>query len=187
VPAFAPCTAPDRAHGAPLAYGSCSAPTPTSANVTVGTPDANGKLPNARAFLQVDPRVGTPGGPDDTDVSIAAKLTSVYRTSDLSDYAGALEARLTIRRTDKDAGVSSTSLDFPLSATVPCAATADPDFGSTCALVTSTDTLVPGSAPEGRRTLWALGPVGVYDAGADGDAGTTGDNRLFEAQGVFVP
>ena len=44
VPAYAPCTAPDRTHGAPLAFGSCSAPARASSNLTVGTPDANGKL-----------------------------------------------------------------------------------------------------------------------------------------------
>jgi hypothetical protein len=29
--------------------------------------------------------------------------------------------------------------------------------------------------------------VQVYDGGADGDADTRADNRLFEVQGVFVP
>jgi hypothetical protein len=50
-----------------------------------------------------------PGGADDTDVG-SAQVKSVYEASDLSDYAGALEARLTIRLTDKQAGVASTGM-----------------------------------------------------------------------------
>jgi WD40-like Beta Propeller Repeat len=187
VPAYAPCTAPNRTHGAPLASGSCAPPARPSSNLTVGTPDANGKLPNALGFLRLAVQRGVPGGPDDSDVLITTSLKSIYTASELSDYTGELEARITIRRTDKEAGVSSTSLDFPLSAAVPCAATADPDTGSTCALSTSADAVRPGSVPEGQRTSWALDEVRVYDGGPDGDADTTGDNELFEVQGLFVP
>jgi hypothetical protein len=35
--------------------------------------------------------------------------------------------------------------------------------------------------------VWGLGQVKVYDGGADGDADTTGDNTLFEVQGLFAP
>ena len=35
--------------------------------------------------------------------------------------------------------------------------------------------------------MWALDQVRVYDGGSDGDADTTGDNQLFEVQGMFVP
>ena len=43
VPAYPACAAPDRTHGPPLAYASCSSPEQVSAHLTVGTPDANGK------------------------------------------------------------------------------------------------------------------------------------------------
>ncbi len=43
VPAYQACIAPDRTHGPPLAYGSCSGPDQVSQHLTVGTPDANGK------------------------------------------------------------------------------------------------------------------------------------------------
>ena len=48
VPAYAPCAAPNRTHGPPLAFPSCNPPAQTSAQATVGTPDAFGgasKLP----------------------------------------------------------------------------------------------------------------------------------------------
>jgi hypothetical protein len=40
---------------------------------------------------------------------------------------------------------------------------------------------------EGKRAIWELKAVDVFDGGADGQASTTGDNTLFERQGVFVP
>jgi Tol biopolymer transport system component len=46
VPAYHACTSPNRTHGAPLAYPSCTPPNPTSFNVTAGTPDANGAAAN---------------------------------------------------------------------------------------------------------------------------------------------
>ena len=42
VPAYEPCTSPNRTHGPPLAFPSCSPPVQTSDFLTVGTPDANG-------------------------------------------------------------------------------------------------------------------------------------------------
>ena len=60
---------------------------------------------------------------------------------------------------------------------VPCAATADPNVGSTCSLYTTADTLLPGSALEGRRAIWQTDDIEVRDA--------TGDP--FMRQGVFVP
>jgi hypothetical protein len=39
---------------------------------------------------------------------------------------------------------------------------------------------------EGKRSVWQLGKVQVFDGGVDGDA-QTGPNTLFATQGVFVP
>ena len=52
---------------------------------------------------------------------------------------------------------------------------------------TSADAVMPGIAREGKRAVWELGKVQVYDGGADGDADTTGDNTLFMEQGLFAP
>jgi Tol biopolymer transport system component len=187
VPAYAACSAANRTHGAPLAHGSCAAPVRASSNLTVGSPDANGKIANSLGFIQLITQLGTPGGPDDSDVALGTQVKSVYNASGLTDYAGSLEARLTIRLTDKQAGVSSTAVEFPLSFAVPCTATADPNTGSTCTLISSADALQPGLVPEGQRSIWALDQAKVYDGGADGDAGTSTDNQLFQTQGVFVP
>jgi hypothetical protein len=38
----------------------------------------------------------------------------------------------------------------------------------------------------GKRAIWQIGSVQVFDGGSDGDPATQ-PNRLFERQGVFVP
>jgi hypothetical protein len=69
--------------------------------------------------------------------------------------------------------VSDTTLGFDL----PCTATDDTTVGSTCALSTTYDALVPGAVTEGRRSIWALGQVEVRDSGG----------APFMRQGIFVP
>jgi hypothetical protein len=191
VPAYAPCTTPNSRHGAPLASGSCSPPRPASPYLTVGTPDANGQAADSTGSLQL---ASIPGNPsttaDEADVRVVAAITDVRNTADLSDYTGELEARLTLRITDTANGASgsdpATSVDTPLRITIPCTATSSAS-GSACSITTTADSVVPGVVPEGRRSIWELGPVQVFDGGADRLASTTGDNFLFAQQGVFVP
>ena len=45
---------------------------------------------------------------------------------------------------------------------------------------------MPGAVPEGKRSVWRLGQIEVYDGGSDGVAATAG-NTLFAKQGLFVP
>ena len=47
-------------------------PAQTSANLTVGTPDANGAAAEVRRLVRLGVLVGEPGAPDDSDVLIAA-------------------------------------------------------------------------------------------------------------------
>ena len=62
-----------------------------------------------------------------------------------------------------------------------------PTRRATCTLSTTADSVIPGFVKELKRAIWQLGPVRVYDGGADGDAETQGDNTLFATQGIFVP
>ena len=50
VPAYTPCTAPNRTHGPPLDSDSCNPPAQASDELTLGTPDANGKPVRATGF-----------------------------------------------------------------------------------------------------------------------------------------
>ena len=186
VPAAQPCTAPNRQHGPPLAYGSCNPVVPESPHATVS--QGNARL-RSTGFVRLDVLPGVPTPPDDSDVRLGFSLTNVMNASDFSDYAGELRARLTVRLTDRVPGsFSQTTQDFQFATTVPCATTpASALDGSDCQVVTSFMSLVPGSIKDTARAIWALDAVQVDDGGADDDADTEGDNSLFATQGIFVP
>jgi glucose/arabinose dehydrogenase len=190
VPAFQPCTGPNRSHGAPLASGSCAPPAQSSAQLTVGTPDANGKSAAASGYVLFKALPGDPSTTaDEADVDLHANATDVRRRADLGDYNGQLQLAVTLRVTDRrngGANPAATGTDFSYTAAVPCLPTADTSVGSTCTLATTADALAPGAIAEGGRTVWGLGQVELYDVGADGVAGTAG-NTPFLRQGVYVP
>ena len=74
--------------------------------------------------------------------------------------------------------------------TVPCGVTATPNnIGSTCELTTTADAVYgnPSTALEGKRAIWELGQVQVYDGGPDGDSDTPTGDTVFMRQGLFVP
>jgi hypothetical protein len=191
VPAYEPCSTPNRSHGAPLSFGSCASPAQSSSALTVGTPDSNGKGAQSSGSVWLRVQVGDPDpSADEADVSAAISLTDVRRRSDLADYTGQLQALLGVRLTDRRNGSAASDTgtvgDTSFSMTVPCTATADPAIGSACALSTTFDAVMPGVATEGGRAIWELGQVVLSDGGADGLAATA-PNQPFMRQGVFVP
>jgi hypothetical protein len=187
VPAFNACAAPNREHGPPLAFGSCTPPAPGSPNLTVGVGDGSPALSRSVGFVRLAVDRGTPGGADDTDVRIRFSLSNVMRASDLSEYTGELRASAQVRLTDREGTVSQTGGEFPLEFDVPCAGTAPTLDKSLCELTTTLDAVRPGGAAEGTRAVWALDQFKVFDGGPDGDADTTEGNSLFAVQGIFVP
>ncbi len=191
VPAFVSCTSPNRTHGPALAYPSCNPPAQVSPYVTIGTPDSNGKLLNGVGSVKLQVLPGNASTPaDEADVSFIISMTDVRRRSDLADYTGQLQLDMTLRMTDKVNGSTpndlATGSDIQFPATVPCTATSDPNIGSTCAVSTSADSVVPGSVPEIKRTIWDVGRIALLDGGADDLASTT-PNSVFVTQGVMVP
>jgi Tol biopolymer transport system component len=185
VPAYRECTNANTTHGSPLTYGSCKPPVQTSSYLTVGTPDSNSQAANAVGSVRMRAVAG--------DVLLDASITDVRNKSDLSDYGGTLQVDASLRITDKnntpDPGGfgPGTVSDTTLPVTIPCAATADTRIGSTCSLSTTVNSVYPGAIVAGKRSIWQLGQVKVYDGGTDGLASTTADNTLFLDQGVFVP
>jgi hypothetical protein len=104
------------------------------------------------------------------------------------DYTGQLEARTVLRITDRDYSPpdTGTTKNNAVPVTVPCTATASPAIGSTCAVSTSFNAVVPGSVKSGKRAIWQVSPVRVYDGGASGTA-TASDATVFEDEGIFAP
>jgi hypothetical protein len=201
VPAYEECTAPNRTHGPPLGFPSCTPPVQTSDHLTVGTPDANGAPANSISWVRLDVRVGAPGPPDDSELEIRAKVTDVRCKPGVSacgsanaaggpDYTGELEGNATIRITDHfngpDGNEPATVRDIPLPFTLSCASTAETSVGAVCTFPTTTECLGCMPPKDGQRTVVEITQVQVRDGGADGRVATL-DNTLFMNQGVFIP
>jgi hypothetical protein len=189
-PAYSQCTAPTHTHGPPLAFPSCNQPQPASDHLTLGTPDNNGWPLGFEGAVQYKVSPGNPATPaDEADVRVKANLWDIRNQSGLTDYTGELLVRSVLRITDRLNGPNGnergTVQDVPFAVAVPCAATPE-SAGSACSVSTTLDAVTPGAVPEGKRSVWELGSVEVYDGGADGQAETAG-NTLFARQGVFVP
>ena len=204
VPAYKPCTAPNRTHGPPLAFPSCNPPAHASDFVTVGTPDTNGAAANSFGSIRIDVVVGVPGPPDDTDLLITPTIgdvrckgatTSCGNANDVGgrDYTGGLEGHAIARVTDhfNAAGPGggtdpATVVDMPFPISISCASTADTSIGSLCKASTAT---CLGCFPrwEGHRAVAEITQIKVYDGGPDGVVGTADGNSLFAVQGLFVP
>jgi TolB protein len=199
VPAYLPCESPDRQHGPPLAFGSCSSPQQQSTTATVGTPDVNGATANSNGSVRYGVIVGNPATPaDEADVAVDVDMTDVRHRANNSDYALELQLLVDFNLTERETPTTQTTTSgpdpdgpffysWPLRVNVPCTATADPAVGASCHVSTTLDAVLPGAVPERHRAIWGLGQVRVYDSGGDGYASTTDDNELFAVQGLFVP
>jgi len=205
VPAYAPCTAPNRTHGPPLGFASCNPPVATSSQATVGTPDANGGGASFVGFVRYAVDVGVPGLPEDSDVRITSSLSDVRcrpagascgaaNAAGPADYTGEVRAAVVLRMTDRWNGVAAgggtdagTGQSVSLARSFPCAPTASTSTGSSCTLSTSANAIVPGLVLDTKRAIWQMDQVQVYDGGPDGDADTTAGDTLFAVQGIFVP
>ena len=189
--AYQQCAGANRQHGPPLAAPSCNPPQQSSNQLTVGTLDANGNPANFAGSARFDVRIGNPTtSADEADVLATLSLTDVRQTAGLSDYTGELQADTTVRITDRSNGTTQSEaatvsdLQFPI--TFGCAATPDTGVGSTCAVATSFDAVLPGAIKESARSIWQLGQIEVRDGGPDGLASTT-PNGVFARQGIFAP
>lgn len=191
-PAFRPCTSANRGHGPPLSYGSCTPAEPGSNRLTVGSPDSNGQAANAHGSVRYGVVAGDPGTPaNESDVQVAVSLADVRRQGTLADYAGELSVEQVVQITDRLNGPSqlepATVQANVFRYAVPCAVTPSTSVGASCALQASFNAIVPGAVVEGKRAVWELKAIEVFDGGPDDQAGTTNGNTLFQHQGVFVP
>jgi hypothetical protein len=184
VPAYQPCTAPNRTHGPPLAFPSCYPAQRTPGQLTIGTADSNGKPTKSVSIVRIGVLPGAPSTPaDEADLRLWGTVNDVRLASDLSDYTGNLEARMSLRITDKDntphpgGPGAGTTQDITYSFPIACTATSDTTVGGDCTFETTAEAFAPGLVKELRRSIWELGSLRVYD-GAGG---------LFMTQGIFVP
>jgi hypothetical protein len=185
VPAYQPCASPNRTHGPPLAFPSCAPPQRTPGQLTIGTADSNGRPTKSVSIIQIGVRPGIPSTTtvDEADLRLFGTVNDVRLASDLSDYTGNLEARMSLRITDKDntphpgGPGAGTTQDLTYSFPIPCSATSDTTVGGDCTFETTAEAFAPGLVKELRRSIWELGSMRVYD----------GSGGLFMTQGIFVP
>ena len=198
VPAFKACTAPNRTHGAPLAFPSCNPPVQTSNFLTIGSPDANGAGANSTGFILLKVKATSP-----EDVLITSTITDVRcqaataaavcnsaNAADGPDYSGQVQGTATIRISDHYNGPglneAATVVDIPFPVNGQCANTAATTVGGTCTVNTTANTVVVGSVKDNQRGVVEIGQLQINDGGADGTIATA-DNTLFEVQGIFIP
>ena len=199
VPAYEACATPDRQHGPPLAFPSCSSPSQVTNRLTVGNPPA--AAANMVGHWQQNVTVGVPGPPDDSCAPNSGTISDVRCTGvgggctgAGADYTGHLEVRFSARITDHWNAVApgggpepATVQEIELRIPVLCAATSDPNAGGTCSVATDLQAVYPGSIKDTKRMIIEYGQVRVLDGGDDGDATTDDGAQTFLTQGVFIP
>ena len=149
VPAYEPCTTPNRTHAPPLSFSSCNPPSASSTQLTIGTPDANRARPPRSHRSTSASRRATPAPRRRCRAGSHASITDVRNASDLSDHTGSLEApdppadHRPLQHALPRRSRSGHHAVFTYTFAIPCTATADTTIGSTCTLTTTADSLPP--------------------------------------------
>ena len=192
VPAFDPCIAPNRTHGPPLAFPSCTPPVQASSFLTVGTPDANGAAAQSVASLVFAAVLGDPAtAADEADIKLTASATDVRLKAGLGDYTGELDAnaRRSPHRprlgTGPERARHRAGLRLPVHGPLPGDGQHDDRLDLRRDNHRGCDRARDREG-EGTHDLGGRPGPGP-DGGPDGVASTTSGNTLFETQGVFVP
>jgi hypothetical protein len=185
-------------HGAPLALPSCNPPAFApgtqvhagvkavgGADVTVvpgDTDPGNGDQADVALVGQAtDVRAGSATGPDYDPNPSGADVTSLAKIR-ISDHFNTTTGQPCAATTSCPATVQD--LDFTVP--VACTTTADPTIGSTCAVSTSADTVVPDVTKENKNSIVQVFRLRAKDAGANGVPGDT-DDRDATMQGIYIP
>jgi hypothetical protein len=202
VQAYKACTSPNSTHVGPkLSPGpgagdpACDPPVKESSLLTVGTAGAGSGFAKFRVL------VGPSAPPDDSDISIQVSATDVREQAGGADYTGQVIFASQMSITDNSNGfdgqesgtVQNNTFAFPIT----CIATGSGTVGGNCSTTTTVDTLVPGFAKENSRMVIRSLANNLLDLGADGvltpGSGTcpptcgSGDEKVFETQGMFTP
>ena len=155
--AFEQCTAPNREHAAPLAVGSCYPPRQASRRLTVGTVSANGRLRTRSARFAMTSCRQTCGSPSRRRTCAAAAICRLHGRAEGRSVTA--HNRLRQWRPAEHTLARLRTSAFPV--TMPCTTTADMTVGSTCAITTTANALVPGAMTAGERAIWQLGTSGL--------------------------
>jgi hypothetical protein len=190
---------PNRTHGGPLVFPSCSPPVQSSSSLTIGSPDANNAGANSIGTILLRVKTSSPEdvliNASGSDVRCRPGTSSTVcgsaNTGDGPDYSGELQGNAMIRISDHYNGpglneaATVTDIPFPVNGT--CASTStNAAIGGLCTVATTANTVVPGSVKDTQRGVIEIQQLQINDGGVDGLVATT-PNTLFEVQGIFIP
>jgi hypothetical protein len=190
---------PNRTHGGPLVFPSCSPPVQSSSSLTIGSPDANNAGANSIGTILLRVKASSPEdvliNSSISDVrcrpGVSATVCGSANTADGPDYSGEIQGNAQIRISDHYNGpglneaATVTDIPFPVNGT--CANTStNAAVGGTCTVATTANTVVPGSVKDTQRGVVEIQQLQINDGGVDGLVATT-PNTLFEVQGIFIP
>ena len=168
VPAYRPCVSPNRTHGAPLSYSSCSPPQQTSDYLTAGTPDSNGRAAQSIASIAFGVHPGDPSTPaNEADVGILASITDVRNKSDLSDYDGELQGSTIHRVTDRQNTAVLRGSIGSVADTSPIKVTTTTNHQ----LSTGAHVLISGASAPCANATWTITVVSYRQFTLDGSTG----------------
>ena len=72
-------------------------------------------------------------------------------------------------------------IDIPFPVIAGCTATASTAIGSTCAINTTANAVVPGAVKDAKRAIVEIGQIQVIDGGPDGVAATDPEHAVQRA------
>ena len=163
-----PCTSPDRTHGPPLAFGSCSSPAPDlgPADGRLAGRERSARQERRAHPVRREPARGNPATPaDEADVRlIAPSINDVRLASDLTDYTRrrsrpASSCKITDRDNTPHPGGpgAATVQDLTHSFPIPAPRPPTPRSARLRRSTPPSEALVPGAVKERRRSIWELG------------------------------
>ena len=188
------CGSPNRRHAAPLSFESCNPPQAESAQLTVGTPDANGKPANSTGALRLvraSRRPGDAGGRSRRgDLLQRSPTCARARTCPTTPVSCRSHRRCGITDRNSGPGRPGRQPSATLSFRMTPALLADRRHRRSARPARSSrrfERVLPGSVTEGKRAIWQLGQVEVSDGGPDGNAASTARTRCSCARAYSFP
>jgi hypothetical protein len=190
VPNFRQClSGANGQHSAPFGVMSCVSPVPFSPVARIGGQSVGS------VSLTVQPGDRFTAA-DEADISINVNMTDVRSGSETGadynpnvsgpDMTFVSRMRLTDYYNGATQVVAGTATETDFAVPVDCVDTTDTAVGATCGTNTTAEALMPGFAPEGKRTIINMFRARLNDAGVNGVRGDS-DDKLFAQQGYYVP
>jgi TolB protein len=166
-------------HDPPFNSSTCGPADASSPDLTVGEPLVNGKPAKGSGTIKIQTVSPSNGAIAVSIKDVRCKNYFSGCNVILGDYTSFVNLNMQFQITDRAtaAGTAATIPTVSLSTNVPCTATSDTTVGSSCAVNTDLNTIVPGAVVPGKRASWVLLDASIYDT----------SSHKFMVPGNFYP